>query len=144
MRFLIIPKPDGSAAAAADAASLDESVFAAYMRYNEEMHLAGVLVASEGLNPAGSEARVAITGGRRTVVDGPFAEAKELIGGFYVLEVGSRQEAVEWALRCPVGLGNDEVLEIHQMTELGDLPPRFQEIIADVAPEWSSSLARSN
>ncbi len=142
MRFLIIPKPDPSKAKPAASGAFDEKVFAAYMKFNEDMARAGVLVASEGLNPDGAHARVVISGGKRTLVDGPFTEAKELLGGFYLIDVRSKEEAIEWAKRSPIGLGGDEVLEIHQMTELADLPPRFREIIADVAPTWSSKLWR--
>ncbi|WP_437717197.1 YciI family protein [Sorangium sp. So ce448] len=129
------------AQAAADAPP-DEALFAAYMKYNEDMQKAGVLVASEGLNPAGARARVGISGGKRVLLDGPFAESKELVGGFYLIEVGSKEEAIAWALRCPVGFGSAEVLTIHQMTEISDIPPRFREIIAEVAPTWSVSFSR--
>jgi hypothetical protein len=142
MRFLIIPKPDSTEAKAEASGAFDEKVFAAYMKFNEDMTRAGVLIAAEGLNPAGAHARVAISGGKRMLVDGPFTEAKEVLGGFYLIEVKSKEEAIEWARRCPVGLGGDEVLEIHQMTELTDLPPRFREIIAAVAPTWSTKLWR--
>jgi len=67
------------------------------MRFNEEMQRAGVLVASEGLNPAAKGARVAVDNGKRYVVDGPFAESKELVGGFYLIEVNSLEEAIQWA-----------------------------------------------
>ncbi|XXY51326.1 YciI family protein [Sorangium sp. So ce269] len=120
-----------------------EELFAAYMKYNEEMMKAGVLIASEGLNPAGARARVGISGGKRVVLDGPFVETKELVGGFYLIEVSSKEEAIEWALRCPVGFGTAEVLTIQQMTDASDIPPRFLEIIADVAPTWSASFTRS-
>jgi hypothetical protein len=121
---------------------VDEKLFAAYMKYNEDMMKAGVLIASEGLNPGGARARIGISGGKRTVLDGPFAESKELVGGFYLIEVSSKEEAIEWALRCPVGFGSAEVLTIHQMTELSDIPPQFRKIIEEVAPTWSASFSR--
>jgi hypothetical protein len=140
MRFLI------TASAATSEPRADEPVgeelIAAYMKYNEDMTKAGVLVTAEGLTPDGARARVATSGGMRVVVDGPFAEAKELVGGFYLIEVPSKEEAIAWALRCPVGLGTDDVLDIHQMTELSDLPPRLREIIAAAAPTWSAPLWR--
>ncbi len=142
MRFIIIPRPDPSAAKTGPEEPHDEKVFAAYMKFNEDMHKAGVLIAAEGLNPVAPGALVTTARGKRTVVDGPFTESKELIGGFYLLEVPSREEAIAWALRSPLGLGGDEVLEIHQMTELSDLPPRYREIIAEVAPTWSAFLTR--
>lgn len=99
MRFMITAGPgDG---AAQPEAPFDDDLFAAYMKYNEDMHQAGVLIASEGLNPSRKGARVAVSKGQRVVVDGPFAETKELLGGFYLIEVESRDEAIAWALRCP-------------------------------------------
>ncbi len=142
MRFLILPKPSETEGAPKGSGALDEKVFTAYMAFNEEMARAGVLLAAEGLNPAGAHARVTLSRGKRTLVDGPFTETKELLGGFYLIEVKSKDEAIDWARRCPVGLGGDEVLEIHQMTELSDLPPRLREIIGAVAPTWSAKLWR--
>ncbi|WP_437963747.1 YciI family protein [Sorangium sp. So ce260] len=141
MRFIITAAP-GTNEVEVDGPP-DDELFAAYMKYNEEMMKAGVLVASEGLNPGGARARVGISGGKRTVLDGPFVETKELVGGFYLIEVSSKEEAIEWALRCPVGFGSAEVLTIQQMTELSDIPPRYREIIADVAPTWSASFSRA-
>jgi hypothetical protein len=138
MRFLITASPDPNAPPSDR--PLDDDTFAAYMRFNEELHRAGVLVASEGLNPAGKGARVAVSKGKRTVVDGPFAESKELVGGFYLIEVPSLEEAIRWAARCPVGLGVDDVLTIHPLTEPSDVPPRYLEIIHAVAPTWSASF----
>ena len=143
MRFMITATPGPNDAKADADQPFDENLFAAYMKYNEVMMRAGVLLASEGLNPNGARGRVVVSGGKRNVVDGPFAESKELVGGFYLIEVKSKEEAIEWALRCPVGLGIDDVLTIHQMTELSDVPPRLREIIAEVAPTWSASFSRS-
>ncbi len=139
MRFLIIPGPVTSDANAAADQPFDEKLFAAYMKYNEEMHKAGVLLASEGLHPGAAGAHVLLSGGKRTVIDGPFAETKELIAGFYLIEVKSKEEAIEWALRYPVG-PVDEVLEIRQLTGAEDIPPQLREIIATVAPTWSTSF----
>jgi len=100
------------------------------MRYNEEMHKAGILIASEGLNPAGQGARIGVSGGKRAVLDGPFIESKELVGGFYLIDVQSMDEAIAWALRSPTGLGSDDVLTIHPMTEASDLPPEMVKIIS--------------
>lgn len=122
---------------------VDEKLVAAYMKFNEDMTRAGVLIAAEGLRPGGARAQVTVKDGRRVVTDGPYTETKELLGGLYLIQVKSKEEAVAWALRCPVGLAHNEVLEIHQMTELSDLPPRIQEIIGESAPTWSSQLWRS-
>jgi hypothetical protein len=143
MRFIITAAPDPNRATSKAVAPPDEAVLAAYMKFNEDMHKAGVLIASEGLNPAGQGARIGVSGGKRVVLDGPFAETKELVGGFYLIEVKSREEAIAWALRCPVGLGSDDVLTIHQMTEASDIPPEMMRIIREAAPTWSASFARS-
>jgi hypothetical protein len=113
------------------------------MRFNEEMYKAGVLVAAEGLNPGGQGARIEVTKGKRAVVDGPFAESKELIGGFYIVDVKSRDEAIEWALRCPTGLGFDDVLEIRALTGEDDIPASLLELTRRAAPGWSASIGLS-
>jgi hypothetical protein len=143
MRFLITAGPGTSDAKAGPDAPFDEKVFAAYMKYNEDMHKAGVLIASEGLNPGARGAHVVVSSGKRIAIDGPFAETKELIGGFYLLEVKSREEAIEWALRCPVGLGTDNVLEIRPLTGASDIPLELRELIAVAAPTWSASFSSS-
>ncbi|UQA60645.1 YciI family protein [Polyangium aurulentum] len=140
MRFIITAAPDPNAPKTDT--TVDEQMMAAYMKYNEDMHKAGVLVASEGLNPASQGARIGISGGKRVVLDGPFVETKELVGGFYLIEVKSREEAIEWALRCPVGLGTADVLTIHQMTEASDIPPEMMKIIEQAAPTWSASFRK--
>ena len=142
MRFIITAHPGADSATPDPSAPFDEQLFTAYMQFNEEMHRAGVLVASEGLNPAGKSAKVEVRRGRRTVVDGPFAETKELVGGFYVIEVGSIDEAIGWAMRCPTGLGFDDVLEIRQLTGEEDLPPQLLELIKRAAPTWSATFSR--
>src|SRR5687768_16475268 len=113
MRFLITATSDPQGPASDQA--VDDETFTAYMRFNEEMHRAGVLVASEGLNPARKGVRVGISKGKRTVLDGPFVESKELIGGFYLIDVPSLEVATQWALRCPVGMDAADVLTIHPM-----------------------------
>jgi hypothetical protein len=138
MRFLITASPDPNAPKSDQPP--DDDTFAAYMRFNEEMHRAGVLVAAEGVNPAGKGARVVVSNGKRTVVDGPYAESKELVGGFYLIDVPSVDEAIRWALRCPVGLGADDVLTIHPMTEPSDIPPKYLEIIRKASPTWSEAF----
>jgi hypothetical protein len=139
MRFIITAQASADDPAPDHDGGLDEALLTAYMRFNEEMHKAGVLVASEGLNPAARGARIAVAKGRRYIVDGPFAESKELIGGFYILEVGSLEEAISWALRAPSGLGADDVLEVRQLTGAGDLPPQVLDIIKAAAPTWSEA-----
>jgi hypothetical protein len=143
MRFIITAQASADGKAAEQPADFDTEFFKAYMRFNEEMHQAGVLVASEGLNPAAKGARVAVANGKRHVVDGPFAESKELVGGFYLIEVDSLEEAIQWALRAPSGFGSDDVLEIRQLTGAEDLPPELLKLIAEAAPTWSASAWQS-
>ncbi len=143
MRFIITAQPGAERKADDPPAAFDAELFKAYMRFNEEMHKAGVLVASEGLNPAAPGARIAVAGGRRYVVDGPFAESKELVGGFYLIEVDSLDEAIRWALRAPSGFGADDILEVRQLTGAADLPPDLLKLIAEAAPTWSASAWQS-
>jgi len=140
MRFIITAQAGADETKVGTEASFDERLFAEYMKFNEEMYKAGVLVASEGLNPAARGARVVVADGKRHVIDGPFAESKELVGGFYIIDVKSLDEAIQWALRAPSGMGTDDVLEIRQLTGAGDLPPELLEIIRLAAPTWSASV----
>ena len=143
MRFIITARPGPDTPEPPDPnGPFDEALFSAYMAFNEEMHKAGVLVASEGLKPDGHVARVETKKGKRTVVDGPFAESKELVGGFYIIEVETEQEAIEWALRCPTGLGFDDVLEVRALTGETDIPPRLLELVYAAAPTWSKTFSK--
>jgi len=94
------------------------------IKFNEEMVKAGVMLAAEGLQPSSNGARIRFDHGKRSVIDGPFAETKELVGGFWLLEVKSKEEAIEWMRRCPAPYGDDEVaeIEIRQVYEMSDLP----------------------
>jgi hypothetical protein len=94
-------------------------------KYNEELANAGVLLSLDGLHPPESGARVSFSGGKGTVTDGPFAEAKEVVGGYWLIEVKSRDEAVEWATRCPAADG--DVIEVRQVFEMSDFPEDVQE-----------------
>lgn len=143
MRFIITAQSSPENSTTDQQSEFDAELFKAYMRFNEEMHRAGVLVASEGLNPAAKGARVAVANGKRYVVDGPFAESKELVGGFYLVDVGSLDEAIQWALRAPSGFGNDDILEIRQLTSSEDLPPEILQLIAEAAPTWSAAAWQS-
>ena len=117
MRFIITAQASADKKNATEPASdFDADLFKAYMRFNEEMHQAGVLVASEGLNPSAPGARIAVANGKRYVVDGPFAEAKEAIGGYVKLLARDFDEATEIAQRHP-GLASGLIIEIRQMTE---------------------------
>jgi hypothetical protein len=143
MRFIITAQSDPAAAKPEPSADFDVDLFKAYMRFNEEMHQAGVLVASEGLNPAARGARIAVADGKRYVVDGPFAESKELVGGFYIIDVASLEEAIAWALRAPSGMGSDDILEVRQLTGAEDLPADILQLIEEAAPNWSANVWQS-
>lgn len=140
MRFLITAARDPNA----PPKDLDvtEKLMREYMAFNETLHKAGVLLAAEGVTPGAKGARVGVKNGKRVILDGPFAETKELVGGFYLVETKSLDEAIGWALKSPVGLGTDDVLTIHQMTELSDVPPEMQKIIFAEAPTWSASVMK--
>ena len=103
----------------------DAAHVAEMMKYNEALKKAGVLLALDGLHPPASGARVSFKSGKPTVTDGPFAESKEVLGGYWMIQVKSRQEALDWASRCPA-LDN-EVIEVRQVFEMSDFPPDVQQ-----------------
>ena len=138
MRFIITSTTDETGAN--DEVPMTDDLFKAYMKYNEDLHRAGVLVASEGLLPGVPAVRVVASRGKRAIVDGPFTESKELVGGFYLIDVPSLEEAKAWALRCPVGMSSANVLMIRQLTGAGDIPQKYLDLAASVAPEWAASL----
>ena len=109
MRFMMLMIPKGYEKAVAGTVP-DAKAVEAMMKYNESLQKAGVLLALDGLHPPSMGARVSFPGGKPKVTDGPFAEAKEVIGGYWMIEVKSMNEAVEWAKRCPAG--ENEVIEI--------------------------------
>jgi len=127
MRFMMLMIPKGYETAAPGAMPDAEAV-AAMMRYNEELQNAGVLLALDGLHPPSMGARVSFAGGKPEVTDGPFAEAKEVLGGYWMIQVGSKEEAIEWAKRCPASA--NEVVEVRQVQELSDFPADVQEAAA--------------
>ena len=96
-------------------------------KFNEELINAGVMLAGDGLHPSSKGARVQFSGNKRTVIDGPFAETKELIAGYWVWQVNSKEEAIEWVKRCPNPAGDDKEgeIEIRQLFEAEDFGPEF-------------------
>ena len=124
MRFMLLMIPRGYESAPPQTMP-DPQHVAAMMRFNESMQKAGVLLALDGLHPPSAGARVSFEGGRPKVTDGPFAEAKEVLGGYWMIQVKSRDEAIAWASRCP-GLSN-EVIEVRQVQEFADFPPEVRE-----------------
>jgi hypothetical protein len=120
MRFMIIVKATQDSEAGV---MPSEQLLAEMGRYNEELAQAGVLLAGEGLHPTSKGARVKFSGNKRTVIDGPFAETKELIAGFWLWQVQSLQEAIEWVKRCPNPGGEESEIEIRQVFEAEDFGP---------------------
>jgi hypothetical protein len=126
MRFMMIMFPG----AKGEGPGLpDPKAIAAMTKYNEELTKAGVLLALDGLHPTAKGARVRFKGGKPTVTDGPFTEAKELVGGYWMIQVKSKEEAVEWARRCPAS--EDEMIELRQVFEMSD----FTHLSPDVAAQ---------
>ncbi len=119
MRFIVLVKPGPEA----ESGRLpDAAMFEAMGKFNDEMVAAGVMLAADGLHPTSKGARIRYAGGRPTVVDGPFTETKELIGGFWILQVKSRDEAIEWMKRAPFGETEEvEIREIWELEDFGDL-----------------------
>ena len=106
----------------------DEKILTEMGKYNEELVKAGVLLAGEGLHPSSKGARVTFSGGKRTVTDGPFTEAKELIAGFWLLQVTSKEEAIEWAKRVPFEEGEIEIRPVFEAEDFGPaLTPELRE-----------------
>ena len=127
MRFMMIMIPKGYEKAEPGAMP-DAAHVTAMMKYNESLQKAGVLLALDGLHPPSMGARVAFQGGRPQVTDGPFPEAKEVIGGYWMIQVRSKEEAIHWATRCP---GSDnEVIEVRQVQEFAEFPADVQEAAA--------------
>jgi hypothetical protein len=130
MRFMMLMMPKGYEQAKPGAMP-DAKAVAAMMKYNQELQKAGVLLSLEGLHPPSAGARVSFAGGKPKVTDGPFAEAKEVVGGFWMIQVNSKQEAIDWATRCPAS--ENEVIEIRQVQEMADFTPEIQEAAAGFA-----------
>jgi hypothetical protein len=127
MRFMMLMIPKGYESASPGTVPDAKSV-EAMMKYNESLQKAGILLALDGLHPPSMGARVSFEGGKPKVSDGPFAEAKEVVGGYWMIQVKSREEAIEWAKRCPGG--PNEVIEIRQVQEMSDFPPDVQKAAA--------------
>lgn len=122
MRFMIIVKADKNTEAGI---MPREQLLAEMGKYNEELVKAGVMLAGEGLHPSSKGARVKFSGNKRTVIDGPFTESKELIAGFWLWQVKSKEEAIEWVKRCPNPTGAESEIEIRQVFEADDFGAEF-------------------
>jgi len=123
MRFMILVKADKNSEAGV---LPDEKLLTDMGKYNEELVKAGIMLAGEGLHPSSKGARVKFSGNKRTVTDGPFAETKELIAGFWLWQVKSKEEAIEWVKRCPNPFpGTESEIEIRQVFEAEDFGAEF-------------------
>ncbi|HET7039507.1 MAG TPA: YciI family protein [Gemmatimonadales bacterium] len=120
MRFMIIVKANAKSEAGV---MPEESMFAEMAKYHEELARAGVLLDASGLKPTSQGWRIQYRGARRAVVDGPFAESKELIAGYTLIQTKSREEALEWSKRFPNPAGEDTEIEVRQLFELDDFTP---------------------
>ena len=123
MRFMMLVIPKGYESAQPGTVP-DAKAVEAMMKYNESLQKAGVLLALDGLHPPSMGARVTFEGGTSTVTDGPFTESKEVLGGYWMIQVRPRDEAIAWASRCPAS--ENEVIEIRQVQEFEDFPPDVQ------------------
>ena len=139
MRFMMLLYPDGKAEAGEmpSAEHMEKMI-----RFNGELGKAGVLLALDGLQPTSTGARVRFDGEKPRVVDGPFTESKEIVGGYWIIQVKSKEEAVEWARRIP--LEGDAFVEVRPMIDLADLPDDLKEVavreIGKIAPEKVAHL----
>src|ERR1700755_2427679 len=127
MRFMMLMIHGGYESAAPGTMPSADAV-AAMMKYNEALKAAGVLITLGGLHPPSMGARVSFPGGKPVVTDGPFTESKEVLGGYWMIDVKSREEAIAWAKRCPAS--RNEIIEIRQVHEMSDFPPDVQEAAA--------------
>jgi hypothetical protein len=127
MRFMMLVIPKGYENAKPGTAP-DVKAVERMMKYNEQLQQAGVLLALDGLHPPSTGARVSFEGGEPKVTDGPFAEAKEVLGGYWMIQVKSRDEALEWAKRAP--MSDNEIIEVRQVQEMADFPPDVQKAAA--------------
>jgi len=138
MRFMMLMIPKGYEAAKPGTMPPAEAV-AAMMKYNEAMKEAGILITLDGLHPPSMGARVSFAGGKPVVTDGPFTEAKEVLGGYWMIDVNSREEAIAWAMKCPAS--NNEIIEIRQVQEISDFSPEVQQAAAGLT-EMQGKAAR--
>ena len=118
---------------------LDPERVRAMMRYNEELQKAGILITLDGLHPPSAGARVSFASGKPVVTDGPFTESKEVLGGYWMIDVKSRDEAIAWASKCPAS--ENEIIEIRQVQEMADFSEEVREAAAGLA-EMQGNAAR--
>ena len=129
MRFMMLVIPKGYESAP-EGTVPDADAVAKMMKYNEELAKAGILLSLDGLHPPSAGVRVSFSGGKPKVTDGPFAEAKECVGGYWMIQVKSREEAIEWAKRAP--MQDNEIIEVRQVHEMSDFPAEIQASAANL------------
>jgi hypothetical protein len=139
MRFMMLMIPGGYEKAAPDARP-DAKAVEAMMKYNESLQKAGVLLSLDGLHPLATGARVSFAGGNPRVTDGPFVETKEVLGGYWMIDVKSKDEAIEWAKRCPASA--NETIEIRQVFEMSDFPADVQKA-AEKFPNMQAKIKKA-
>lgn len=138
MQFMILIKADKTTEAGA---LPDEKLLTEMGKFNEELVKAGIMLAGEGLHPSSKGARVKFSGTKRTVVDGPFAETRELIAGFWLWQVKSKEEAIEWVKRCPNPLAGDSEIEIRQVFEASDFGPEYTPELREAEERMRDQIA---
>ena len=141
MRFMMLMIPKGYESAAPGTMP-DAKAVAAMMKYNEELQRAGVLLSLDGLHPPSAGVRVSFESGKPKVTDGPFPEAKEVLGGYWMIQVRSKAEAIEWAKRCPAG--KNEVIEIRQVQEMEEFPADVQAAAKGLKEMQGAAAARTS
>src|SRR5213593_3542268 len=139
MRFMVLVKADKNSEAGV---LPSQDILAAMGKYNEELVKAGVMLAGDGLQPSSKGARVKFDGAKRTVTDGPFTEAKELVAGFWLWQVRSKEEAIEWLKRAPFGGGTE--VEIRQVFEAEDFGPAFTPELREQEERLRRQVASKN
>jgi hypothetical protein len=139
MRFMVLLKADKTTESGA---LPNQKILTEMGKYNEELMKAGVLLAGEGLQPSSKGARIKFSGEKRTVIDGPFAETKELIAGFWLFQVKSKEEAIEWVKRCPNPLEGESEIEIRQVFEASDFGPEFTPELREAEERMREQIAR--
>jgi hypothetical protein len=140
MRFMILIKADKNSEAGA---LPDEKLLTEMGKFNEELVKAGVMLAGEGLHPSSKGARVKFSGAKRTVIDGPFAETKELIAGFWLWQVKSKEEAIEWVKRCPNPMSGESEIEIRQVFEASDFGDEFTPELREAEERMRAQILES-
>ena len=140
MKFMVMVKANEDSEAGV---LPSEELLTQMTRYNEELVKAGVLLAAEGLQPSSKGARVRFSGNKRSVIDGPFTETKELIAGFWLIQVKSKEEAIEWVKRCPNPMLGESEIEIRQIFEPDDFGPAFTEEAREQEKRIAEQMAKN-